>query len=76
MSIKEYVSLCLKVLRDFRVIGTVVVMLLIIEFAKYVATYRKKPSKAKGKKSKSAKPVPAPKTEKKEESEGEEAESK
>ncbi len=50
MSIKDYIPLILGVLKDFRVIGTVIVMLLVIQFAKFVTTYKKKPPKPKGKK--------------------------
>lgn len=65
MAIKDYIPVILGVLKDFRVLGTVIVMILVIEFAKYVTTYKKKPPKPKGKKA--AKPAPAPKEEKKEE---------
>ena len=65
MTIKDYIPVILGVLKDFRVLGTVIVMILVIEFAKYVTTYKKKPPKPKGKKA--AKPAPAPKEEKKEE---------
>ena len=43
MTIKDYIPVILGVLKDFRVIGTVIVMILVIEFAKFVTTYRKKP---------------------------------
>lgn len=65
MTIKDYIPVILGVLKDFRVIGTVIVMILVIEFAKFVTTYRKKPPKPKGKKA--AKAAPAPKTEEKKE---------
>ena len=65
MPISELIPVIIGVLKDFRVIGTVIAMILVIEFAKYVTTYRKKPPKKKGKKA--AKPAPAPKEEKKEE---------
>lgn len=65
MAISELIPVIIGVLKDFRVIGTVIAMILVIEFAKYVTTYRKKPPKKKGKKA--AKPAPAPKEEKKEE---------
>ena len=65
MTIKEYIPVVLGVLKDFRVIGTVIVMILVIQFAKYVTTYRKKPPKPK--KGKAPKQAPAPKEEKKEE---------
>ena len=64
MTIKEYFPIIFGVLKDLRVIGTVIVMLLVIEFAKYVTTYKKKPKKPKVKKGAAA---PAPKEEKKEE---------
>ena len=64
MTIKEYFPVIFGVLKDLRVIGTVIVMLLVIEFAKYVTTYKKKPKKPKVKKGAAA---PAPKEEKKEE---------
>jgi len=66
MTIKEYIPLILSVLKDFRVIGTVIVMLFVIKFAKFVTTYRKKPPKAKGKKGPKPAPAAAPKEEKKE----------
>ena len=65
MTIKDYIPVILGVLKDFRVIGTVIVMILVIEFAKFVTTYRKKPPKPKGKKAPKA--APAPKTEEKKE---------
>lgn len=58
MTIKDYIPLILGVLKDFRVIGTVIVMILVIEFAKFVTTYRKKPSKPKNKKAPKAAPAP------------------
>ena len=64
MTVKEYFPVIFGVLKDVRVIGTVIVMLLVIEFAKYVTTYKKKPKKPKVKKAAAA---PAPKEEKKEE---------
>ena len=65
MTIKEYFPVIFGVLKDLRVIGTLIVMILVIQFAKYVTTYKKKPPKAKAKKG--AKAAPAPKEEKKEE---------
>ena len=58
MTIKNYIPLILGVLKDFRVIGTVIVMILVIEFAKFVTTYRKKPPKPKNKKAPKAAPAP------------------
>ena len=62
MTIKDYFPVILGVLKDLRVIGTVIVMILVIQFAKYVTTYRKKPPKPK--KAKAPKAAPAPKEEK------------
>ena len=70
MAIKDYFPVILGVLKDFRVIGTVIVMILVIEFAKFVTTYKKKPPKKKGKKGQ--KPAPAPKKEEKKEEKAEE----
>ena len=52
------IPLILQVLKDFRVIGTVIVMILVIKFAKFITTYKKKPRKnIKGKqKSQNVKP--------------------
>lgn len=71
MTIKEYFSVILGVLKDFRVIGTLIVMILVIEFAKFVTTYKKKPAKPKGKKA--PKTAPAPKEEKKDDKGGDAA---
>ncbi len=57
MAIKEYLSVILGVLKDFRVIGTVIVMILVIQFAKFVTTYKKKPPKPKNKKGSKAEPA-------------------
>lgn len=65
MSIKDYIPIILGVIKDFRVIGTVVAMIIVIEFAKYVTTYRKKPPKPKKSKVVAA-PAPAKPEEKKE----------
>ena len=65
MTIKEYFPVIFGVLKDFRVIGTVIVMILVIEFAKFVTTYRKKPPKPKGKKAPKA--AAAPKADEKKE---------
>ena len=58
MDIKQMIPLILQVLKDFRVIGTVIVMILVIKFAKFITTYKKKPRKnIKGKqKSQNVKP--------------------
>ena len=57
MGIKDYISMSIAVLKDFRVIITMVVMIIVIEFAKYIASYRKKTRRPKVKKGK----VKAPK---------------
>ena len=62
MTIKDYFPVIFGVLKDFRVIGTVIVMIIVIEFAKFVTTYKKKPPKPK--KGKAPKPAPTPKEEK------------
>lgn len=59
MSISEYLSLILNVLKDIRVILTAIVMILIIEFAKYITSYTKKAPKVKVKKEKKKAPAPA-----------------
>lgn len=64
MSVKEYISLILSVLTNPKVIITVVVMLMVIEFARFVTNYRKKTRRPKVKKVKSAS---APKKEEKKE---------
>ncbi|MCR4580303.1 MAG: hypothetical protein K5681_08150 [Treponema sp.] len=69
MGIKDYISMSLEVLKDFRVIFTVVLMLIVIEFARFIANYRKRPKKPKVKKAKAPKAAPA----KKEEAPAEEA---
>ena len=50
MNSKDYMDIILGVITDFRVIGTVVVMILVIEWAKFVASYKKRPPKPKKKK--------------------------
>ena len=75
MAIKDYFPVILGVLKDFRVIGTVIVMILVIEFAKYVTTYKKKPPRKKGKKGAKVAAAPAPKEEKKEEKKDEKSDS-
>lgn len=68
MSVKEYISLILSVLTNPKVIITVVVMLMVIEFARFVTNYRKKSRRPKVKKVKSA-----PVSKKEEKKEGDEA---
>lgn len=66
MSMKEYMDIIIGVLKNPYVIGTVIVMILVIEFAKYVASYKKKPPKVKtkkGAKKDNAAPTETPKSE-------------
>ena len=50
MKLNEYLPIILGVLKSPIVIGTVIAMLIVISFAKYVCNYTKKPPKPKGKK--------------------------
>ena len=52
MKLNEYLPIILGVLKSPIVIGTVIAMLIVISFAKYVCNYTKKTSKPKGKKNK------------------------
>lgn len=52
MKLSEYLPIILEVLKSPIVIGTVIAMLIVISFAKYVCNYTKKPPKPKGKKNK------------------------
>ena len=62
MKLNEYLPIILEVLKSPIVIGTVIAMLIVISFAKYVCNYTKKPPKTKGKKNKAVSPAqnPAP----------------
>ena len=62
MKLNEYLPIILGVLKSPIVIGTVIAMLIVISFAKYVCNYTKKPPKPKGKKNKVVSPAqnPAP----------------
>ena len=62
MEVKQILDICLNVLKDFRVIITVVAMLFIVKFARYITNYTKKAPKPK-----KAKAVKQPKTEEKKE---------
>ncbi len=76
MTIKEYIPVIIGVLKDLRVIGTLIVMILVIQFAKYVTTYKKKPPKKKGKKAPKQASAPKPEEKKEEKpAEGEAAQS-
>lgn len=66
MTFKDYIPIILGVLKDFRVIGTVIAMLLVVAFSKYIINYTKKPKVPKQKK------APAPKKEPPKPAEGEE----
>lgn len=67
MKIKDFFNLVLCILKDWRVIVTVVVMLFVMWAANAILKYKKKPRKAKkGKAPKEAAP-PKPAEEKKEE---------
>lgn len=72
MGIKDYFVMSLSVLKDLRVIGTVVAMLLVIEFSRFISNYRKKAKQPKAKKVNAPKPAPAPKKEEASEEKSEE----
>jgi len=73
MKLNEYLPIILEVLKSPIVIGTVIAMLIVISFAKYVCNYTKKPPKTKGKKNKAVSPAqtPSPATEENPEAEKE-----
>ena len=50
MKLTDYLPIILGVLKSPIVIGTVIAMLIVISFAKYVCNYTKKPPKTKSKK--------------------------
>lgn len=64
MDINQIFNIILQVLKDIRVIGTVIVMILVISFAKFITTYKKKPNKRNKfiSKAKPSKPVPQQKS--------------
>ena len=66
----NYFQLIMSVIRDFRVIVTLVAALVIIEFAKFITAYRKKPARPKKVKAPKQAPAPAPKPEAAEGGEG------
>lgn len=73
MKIKDFLDLVLNILKDWRVIVTLVAMLFVMWAANFILTYKKKPRKKK--KGKAAQPAPAkPAEEKKEEAKDESAE--
>ena len=51
----NYVQLVMGVITDIRVIGTIVAALFIVEFAKFVTSYKKKPARPKKPKAPKAK---------------------
>lgn len=65
MNFKNLFPVLLSVLKDWRVIVTVVAMFIVIKIAKYITNYVKKPRRRKNKKNKviAAAPAPAPQTE-------------
>lgn len=58
LTIKDYIPIFLTLIKDWRVIITIVAMITIISFANFVVRYKKHPQKTKSKKS-----VAAPKPE-------------
>ena len=62
MKLTDYLPIIAQVLKSPIVIGTVIAMLIVISFAKYVCNYRKKPPKTKKNKVASAQ-TPSPATE-------------
>ncbi len=74
MKIKDFFNLVFSVLKDWRVIVTLVVMLFVMWAANFIITYKKKP-RSNRKAKKEAAPAPAkPAEEKKEEAKEESAE--
>ena len=71
MKFKEFFALIGGVLKDWRVIVTLVLMLFVMWAANFILKYKKKPRKKKEKKA--AAPAPAPAPEKTEENKEEEA---
>lgn len=60
MSLKEYYDYILKVVLDWRVIATVVTMIIIVFFANMTINYKKRPKVKQSKKTAAPKPAPAP----------------
>ena len=71
MKIKEFFAIIGGVLKDWRVIVTLVLMLFVMWAANFILKYKKKPRKKKEKKA--AAPAPAPAPEKTEENKEEES---
>lgn len=57
MSMKDYLSIAVKVLANWQVIVTVVLMIMVMYFANMIINYRKKPKVPKAKKVKEEKPA-------------------
>lgn len=72
MSLKEYYDIVSKVLLDWRVISTVVVVILIVFFTNMTIHYKKRPKVRKSKKVAAPKPAPAPAAEEAADEEAEE----
>ena len=72
MNFKDFFALVLNVIKDWRVIVTLVVMLFVMWTANVIITYKKKPKKSKKRKSAPA-PAPAKPVEEKKEATQEEA---
>lgn len=70
MKLEEFIPIFLEVIKDWRVIVTIVAMFFVVSVAKYVITYRKKPRKQKASKKKNIQQNEKPKkaTEESEES--------
>lgn len=75
MKIKEFFALVGTILKDWRVIVTLVVMLFAMWAANFIITYKKKPKKSKKNKAPKPEKPAKPAEEKKEEKEGEASES-
>ncbi|MBR4791035.1 MAG: hypothetical protein IKX70_00790 [Treponema sp.] len=69
MNIKAFIAVVSSVLKDWRVIVTLVAMLFMMWAANFILKYKKKPKKQKKQK---AAPAPAPKQEEKKEESSEE----
>ena len=61
MKLEEFIPIFLEVIKDWRVIVTIVAMFFVVSVAKYVITYRKKPRKQKASKKKNTQQNEMPK---------------
>ena len=59
MSAKEYFKIVLEILSNWKIIATVIAMLLIIGFSNFVVKYKHRIKKGKKKKNVAANPAPA-----------------